>query len=65
MGDWRYTPLIRTWQPRPHWFWGLTASYAVGTGGSYGGDEAAGSWNWPLTPIYAEVKNAWSYTSSS
>jgi len=39
-------------------------SYAMGSGGAFSGGKAAGAWSWPLTSISAEVKNAWSYTSS-
>jgi hypothetical protein len=39
------------------------ASYPMGTGGSFPGSKAAGAWSWPL-PSIAEVKNAWSYTST-
>jgi hypothetical protein len=37
------------------------ASYWMGTGGSFPGSNAAGSWSWPLTQFRAEVKNEWSY----
>jgi hypothetical protein len=40
------------------------ASYLMGTGGSFAGNKAAGSWSWQLTPSSAEVKNSWSYTST-
>jgi hypothetical protein len=40
------------------------ASYPTGTGGSFRGSKAAGAWSCPLIPSSAEVKNAWSYTSS-
>jgi hypothetical protein len=39
-------------------------SYPMGTRGSFPGGKAAGAWSWPLTPSSAEVKNAWSYTST-
>jgi len=29
-----------------------TASYPMGTGGSFSGGKAAGAWSWPLTSIY-------------
>jgi len=35
----------------------------MGTGCSFPGGKAAEEWSWPLTSI-AEVKNAWSYTST-
>jgi len=37
------------------------ASYPMGTGGSYPGDKAAGTWSWPSLPSSAEVKYAWNY----
>jgi hypothetical protein len=40
------------------------ASYTKGTRGSFPGGKAAAAWSWPLTPSGAEVKNAWSYTST-
>jgi len=33
--------------------------------GSFRGGKAAGAWNWQSPPSSAEVKNAWSYTSTS
>jgi hypothetical protein len=36
----------------------------VGTWGTFSGDMAAGAWRWP-PPSSAEVKNAWSDTSTS
>jgi hypothetical protein len=36
------------------------ASYQMGTRG-----KAARAWSWPLTPCRAEVRNAWTYTSTS
>jgi hypothetical protein len=33
-------------------------------GESFPGGKVAGAWIWPLTPSSAEVKNAWSYTST-
>jgi len=41
-----------------------SASYPVGTGGSYPWVKAAGAWNSPLISICAEIKNAWCYTST-
>jgi hypothetical protein len=38
-------------------------SYPMGTKGSFRGVKATGAWSWPL-PSSAEVKNAWSYTST-
>jgi hypothetical protein len=43
--------------------YGILYSYPMGTEGSYPGDKAAEAWSWSL-PHSAEVKNAWSYTSS-
>jgi hypothetical protein len=38
-------------------------SYPMGTGSPYFWDKAAGECRWPL-PSSAEIKNAWSYTST-
>jgi hypothetical protein len=40
------------------------ASYPMGTGTSLTGDKMARAWGEPLTSFSAEVKNAWSYTST-
>jgi len=37
------------------------ASYPMGNRGSFPGGKTAGTWCWPHT----EVKNAWSYTSTT
>jgi hypothetical protein len=39
--------------------------HPVGTGFTFSGCEAAGTWGWSLTYISTEVKNVWSYTSTS
>jgi hypothetical protein len=39
-------------------------SYPVGTRGSFPGDKATVAWSWPPPPSSADVKNAWSYTST-
>jgi hypothetical protein len=41
-----------------------TVSYPTDTEGSFSGSKAAWAWSWPYTPSSAEVKNAWSYTST-
>jgi hypothetical protein len=40
------------------------ASYPRGTRDFFPGGKAAGAWSLPLNPPSAEVKNAWSYTST-
>jgi hypothetical protein len=39
------------------------ASCPMGTRGNFPGSKAAGAWSWP-PPSNAEVKSAWSYTST-
>jgi len=41
------------------------ASYSIGSGGSFPGGKAAGTWSCPLTSTYRKVTNVWSYTSTS
>jgi hypothetical protein len=36
---------------RPDRLWGPSASYPMGTGGSFPADKAAGAWSWPLISI--------------
>jgi hypothetical protein len=38
--------------------------YQMCTTSSFLGSKAAGTWSWPLNPSGAEVKNAWSHTST-
>jgi len=40
------------------------ASYPMGNRGSLPAGKAAGAWSWPSPPSSAEVKNAWSSTST-
>jgi hypothetical protein len=40
------------------------ASYITRIGGSFPWGNAAGGWNWRLTPSTAEVENDWRYTST-
>jgi hypothetical protein len=52
--------VFRGWEffspPCRHRLWGHPASYPGDTGGCFPGGKAAGSWNWPLTPSSAQVK---------
>jgi len=48
----------------PDQLWGPPASYPVGTGGSYHGGKVARCESDYSPPSSAEVKNAWSYTST-
>jgi hypothetical protein len=41
------------------------ASYLMSTWGSFPEGKVAWAWSSPITPSSAEVKNAWSYTSTS
>jgi hypothetical protein len=45
--------------------WDYPASYPMCSGESFSGDKATRAWSWPLTPSSAEVKNSWSYTSTT
>jgi hypothetical protein len=51
--------------PYPDRLWGPLSSYAIGTGDSSTGGKAAGREAGLSPPSSTEVKNAWSYTSTS
>jgi len=46
-------------------FWGSSTSCSVGTWGSFPQSKEVRAQNWPLTPSNAEVRNVWSFTSTS
>jgi len=42
----------------------ILVDVSSGSGVSFPRSKMAGAWSWPLTASRAEVKNAWSYTST-